>query len=203
VESNPLQQGWFVPHDPNGLADLLGGPNSAAAKLNDMFEKTPTDFHWNDYYNHSNEPVHFAPFLFNAWGKPWLTQKWVHTILAGAYHDSVNGICGNDDVGQMSAWYVLAAMGLHPLCPGTGRYELCGPLFDRLVVRLDPKYAKGKTFTITADRAAPSEIYIQSVKLNGQPLNRTWITHSELTAGGRLEFKMGPKPNTRWAISKT
>ncbi len=198
VESNPIQQGWFVPHDPAGLAELLGGPDKASALLDDFFTKTPQDMGWNDYYNHSNEPVHHVPFLFNAWGHPWLTQKWTHEVVTRAYHDSVNGICGNDDVGQMSAWYVLAAMGFHPLCPGNGQYEICGPLFDKVTLHLDPKYATGKTFTIRAKRKSPSDIYIQSATLNGKPLTRSWISHQEIIQGGELIFVMGSAPNKNW-----
>ncbi len=156
---------------------------------------------WNDYYNQSNEPVHLVPFLFNAWGKPWLTQKWVHNVLTRAYHDGPEGLCGNDDVGQMSAWYTFAAMGLHPLCPGDGRYELCGPLFDKVTIKLDRHYAKGRTFTIRARRQTSNDIYIQSAKLNGKALNRSWIGHDEIAKGGELIFVMGSQPNRSWGIS--
>jgi predicted alpha-1,2-mannosidase len=198
VESNPNQQGWFVPHDPSGLAQLLGGQDKASSVLDAFFAKTPHDMGWNDYYNHSNEPVHHVPFLFNAWGHPWLTQKWTHEVIERAYHNQVNGICGNDDVGQMSAWYVLAAMGFHPLCPGNGRYEICGPLFDKMTLHLDEKYASGKTFTIRARRANASDIYIQSATLNGKPFSRSWIGHNEIARGGELDFVMGSSPNRSW-----
>jgi predicted alpha-1,2-mannosidase len=200
VESNPLQQGWFVPQDTDGLASLLGGKKRAATQLEDFFEKTPKGMGWNDHYNHSNEPVHHVPFLFNVWGKPWLTQKWVHEILTQAYRNDVEGLCGNDDVGQMSAWYVLAAMGFHPLCPGNGRYEICGPLFDKVTLRLDPKYAKGQTFTIRAKRSHPGDIYIQSATLSGKPFNRSWIGHDEIVRGGTLSMNLGPKPNLVWGV---
>jgi putative alpha-1,2-mannosidase len=114
----------------------------------------------------------------------------------------VFGICGNDDVGQMSAWYVLAAIGFHPLCPGNGRYEICGPLFDRVTLRLDPKYARGKTFAITAHRSKPSDVYIQSATLNGKVLTRSWIDHEEIAAGGELSFVMGPEPNKAWGVTE-
>jgi len=201
VESNPLQQGWFVPHDPLGLAKLLGGTDRASAQLEEFFKKTPAAMGWNDYYNHSNEPVHHVAFLFNAWGKPWLTQKWTHEILTRAYHDGVNGICGNDDVGQMSAWYVLSAIGLHPLCPGDGRYQICGPLFDRVTIKLDPKYASGKVFTIRAQRSSAKDIYIQSATLNGSPWNHSWIGHDQIAKGGELSFKMGSFPNKSWGVT--
>ena len=200
TESNPLQQGWFVPHDPGGLAHLLGGNDKAAEKLDAFFAATPKSMGWNDYYNHANEPVHHVAFLFNRWAKPWLTQKWVHAILKNAYLNSVEGLCGNDDVGQMSAWYVLASIGFHPLCPGDGRYEICGPLFDKVTLKLDPKYAKGKTFTVQAKRTSPNDIYIQSATLNGQPFRRSWIGHDEIARGGKLEFVMGPRPNPAWGV---
>jgi predicted alpha-1,2-mannosidase len=117
TESNPLQQTWSVPHDIYGLIDLMG-KDRFVTTLEDMFEKTPNNFGWNPYYNHSNEPVHHVPYLFVYAGQPWRTQKWVRRILEQAYHAEVNGICGNDDVGQMSAWYVLSALGIYPVCPG-------------------------------------------------------------------------------------
>jgi len=198
VESNPLQQGWFVPQDPDGLAKLLGGKDQAASKLEAFFDATPKEMGWNDFYNHSNEPVHHVPFLFNGWGKPWLTQKWVHEILDRAYRNDVGGLCGNDDVGQMSAWYVLAAIGFHPLCPGDGRYEICGPLFDKVILRLDPRYAAGKTFTVRARRSSPSDVYIQSATLNGKPFDRSWIGHDQVIRGGELDFVMGSTPSFTW-----
>jgi predicted alpha-1,2-mannosidase len=189
VESNPIQQGWFVPQDVDGLATLLGGKADACKRLNEFFLKTPPAMGWNDYYNHSNEPVHHAAFLFNAWGQPWLTQYWAHQIESRAYHNSVTGLCGNDDVGQMSAWYVLA---------GSGRYEICGPRFDRVTLRLDPRYTSGRVFTILASKTSPDDIYIQSATLNGKSFTRSWIGHDEVARGGTLSFVMGSSPNRAW-----
>lgn len=203
TESNPLQQTWFVPHDVAGLIDLLGGPDEFSRQLEDFFEKTPEAFGWNAYYNHSDEPVHHIPYLFVYAGKPWLTQKWVRRILTNAYHNNVNGICGNDDVGQMSAWYVLSALGFYPVCPGSGIYILGSPLFDRAVLHLDEEFYKGKTFEIAAMKQAPDHPYIQSARLNGKPLSRAWLRHSEIAAGGRLELIMGPEPNMNWATGKS
>jgi len=143
--------------------------------------------------------VHLIPFLFNRAGAPWLTQKWVRKI-ASTYGTGPDGLCGDEDVGQMSAWFVLAASGLHPACPGDPRYEIFSPLFDEIVIRLDPKYAKGKTFTIHAQNNSPENVYIQSASLNGKPLDRCWISHSEITAGGRLDLVLGPKPNQSWGV---
>jgi predicted alpha-1,2-mannosidase len=163
-----------------------------------MFEKTPESFAWNAYYNHSNEPVHHIPYLFTYAGKPWLTQKWVRRILDHAYHDDVNGIPGNDDVGQMSAWYVLGAMGFYPVCPGDDIYILGSPLFERATIRLDAKWYSGGSFTILARNNSAKNCYIQSATLRGKPLGRAWIRHSEIVAGGALELVMGAEPNHSW-----
>ncbi len=202
TESNPLQQTWFVPHDVSGLIGLMGGAEEFSNQLEDLFEKTPTSFGWNNYYNHANEPVHHVPYLFAFAGKPWLTQKWVRRILTNAYHNDVNGICGNDDVGQMSAWYVLGAIGFYPVCPGDGIYILGSPLFSRATIRLDEKWYKGAKFTITAENQAPDHPYVQTARLNGNPLLRAWIRHSEIAAGGILEFVMGGEPNKDWATRR-
>ena len=200
VESNPYQQGWFVPHDVPGMVALMGGREKVIADLQDMFQKTPDNMLWNDYYNHSNEPVHHIPFLFNRLGAPWLTQQWTRQICTRAYHNSVEGLVGNEDVGQMSAWYVLAASGLHPVCPGDTRYEITSPVFSRVVIQLDSTYASGKTFTIIARDNSPENIYIQSATLNGKPYPYCYINHTQIAAGGTLELKMGPRPNKNWGL---
>jgi predicted alpha-1,2-mannosidase len=146
--------------------------------------------------------VHHVTYLFVYAGKPWLTQKWVRRILSNAYHNSVNGICGNDDVGQMSAWYVLSAMGFYPVCPGNGIYILGGPLFSQVTLHLDEKWYKGAKLTIAANNNAAGHPFIQSAKLNGIPLSRAWIRHNEIAAGGTLEFEMGAEPNREWAVQK-
>ncbi|MBT4814960.1 MAG: glycoside hydrolase family 92 protein, partial [Lentisphaerae bacterium] len=192
-ESNPYQQGWFVPHDVPGLIDLMGH-DYFLQELVALFENTPEDFRWNDYYNHPNEPVHNIAFLFNEIGAPWLTQKWTRTICANAYGADAFGLCGNEDVGQMSAWYVLAAMGVHPICPGDGKYQITSPVFERIEIALNPQYYPGKTFTIAATNNSETNLYIQSMKLNGKALDRFWITHQEIAAGGMLEMEMGPEP---------
>jgi predicted alpha-1,2-mannosidase len=199
TESNPLQQTWFAPHDVAGLIELMGGAEEFSRQLEDLFDKTPSTFGWNAYYNHSNEPVHHIPYLFVYAGKPWLTQKWVRLILTNAYHNDVNGICGNDDVGQMSAWFVLGALGFYPVCPGSGVYILGSPLFSRATIHLDEQFYKRRVFEIVAQKQAPDHPYIQSAFLNGKPLSRAWIRHSEIAAGGLLEFIMGPQPNKNWA----
>ncbi len=197
VESNPYQQGWFVPHDVAGLKTLMGG-DYFLRYLTEFFEKTPPSFKWNDYCNHANEPVHHCAYLFTYAGAPWLSQKWSRFIMDHAYGPGVKGLCGNEDVGQMSAWYLLSAMGFHPVSPVDGVYLIGSPLFSRVSVRLDPHYYKGGTFTVIAHHNSAANLYIQSAKLNGQPLNRAWIRHEEIVSGGTLKFEMGPEPNKQW-----
>jgi predicted alpha-1,2-mannosidase len=195
-ESNPYQQGWFVPHDIPGLVELMGR-EYFSSELLALFENTPDDFLWNDFYNHANEPVHHVPFMFNEIGMPWLTQKWTRKICDNAYGTDRYGICGNEDVGQMSAWYVLAAIGIHPICPGDGKYQITSPVFSKVEIQLDPDYYTGKTFTIEAHNNSGENIYIQKAELNGQALNHSWIHHRDIACGGKLELWLGPTPS-KW-----
>jgi len=198
IESNPYQQGWFVPHDLQGMVELMGGREAVLADLKEMFEKTPQDLLWNDYYNHANEPVHFVPFLFNKLGEPWNTQKWSRFICKNGYRNEVEGIVGNEDAGQMSAWYVLAASGLHPSCPGDTRFEITAPVFDRIEIRLDTQYAKGEKFTIVAHNNSSSNLYIQKARLNGKEYDKCYLDFFDIAGGGTLELFMGDTPNKEW-----
>lgn len=194
TESNPLQQGWFVPHDVYGFMDLLGH-EAFTRKLTDFFDKSSADFLWNDYYNHPNEPVHHVPFLFTYTGNSWLTQKWTRMICAKAYGTDVLGLCGNEDVGQMSAWYILASIGIHPVNPGDNIYIITSPVFSETTIALDPRYYKGKRFTIKAVNNSPENGYISKIYLNGKLLNRAWIRHQEIVNGGELKLIMSKVPN--------
>ena len=200
AESSPYQQGWFVPHDVDGMVKLMGGRQSVLADLTAFFEKVPENMMWNDYYNHANEPVHHVPYLFNRLGAPWLTQKWTREICRRAYHNSVEGLVGNEDVGQMSAWYVLAAVGLAQLCPGDMRYEITSPGFSKIEIRLDSQVAGGKKFTIIAHHNSAKNCYIQSASLNDVPLTQCFLNYSQIISGGVLNLEMGPKPNKSWGI---
>lgn len=196
-EATVYEQGWSVPFDIPGLTRLLGGHDLFLAKLTDFFDRTPDVGKWNAYYNQPNEPVHLMAFIFNRAGAPWLTQKWVR-IIDAAYQAGPNGLCGDEDVGQMSAWFVLAASGLHQSCPGDPRYEIFSPLFDRVTFRLDRKYSSGGIFFVTARNNSPANVYIQSASLNGRPLNRCWLSYQEIAAGGRLDLVLGSEPNRQW-----
>ncbi|KAA6350127.1 hypothetical protein EZS27_002490 [termite gut metagenome] len=199
VESNPYQQGWFVPHDINGLVELIGSREKAVAELDTLFENTPSNMLWNDYYNHANEPVHHIPFMYNRLNEPWKTQQWVRFICEHAYKTGVQGLVGNEDVGQMSAWYVLAAAGIHPVCPGETCFEVTTPLFNRIEFHLD----NGKKFTIQAITDNSLEnMYIQSAKLNGKTYNKCYIDYADIMKGDKLELVLADQPNTNWGIER-
>lgn len=193
IESNPLQQGWFVPHDVQGMTRTMGGKKAVLKDLQWMFEQTPKNMLWNDYYNHANEPVHFIPYLFNQVDAPWLTQYWTRFICANAYKNKVEGLCGNEDVGQMSAWYVLSASGIHQACPGDTRFEITSPVFQKVSISV----GEGKTFTIIAHENSPQNVYIQNMRLNGETYNKSWIDYSDIIRGGTLELFMGSTPRTK------
>lgn len=198
IESNAYQQGWFVPQDIDGMVALMGGKEKVTADLINFFEKAPDDMMWNDYYNHANEPVHHVPFLFNRVGSPWLTQKWTREICRRAYLNSVEGLVGNEDVGQMSAWYVLAATGLHPISPGDSRYEITSPAFSKIVLNAD----KETKFTIRAVNNSDQNIYIQKATLNGKPYSKCYLDYSVIMNGGELKLEMGAEPNKSWGLEK-
>lgn len=196
IESNAYQQGWFVPQDIDGMVKLMGGREKVKADLTTFFEKAPQDLMWNDYYNHANEPVHHVPFLFNRVGAPWLTQKWTREICKRAYKNSVEGLVGNEDVGQMSAWYILAASGIHPIAPGDTRYEITSPVFKKVVLNAD----QSNSFTIEAANHSDKNVYIQSATLNGKSYDKCWIDHKDVVKGGVLKLEMGPEPNKNWGL---
>jgi predicted alpha-1,2-mannosidase len=192
IESNPNQQGWYVPHDVDALAALVGGKQAFVDRLNAVFEATPPSqmMRWNNYYNHSNEPVHQMAFMFALAGAPALTQKWSRYICEYAYSTGPGGPAGNDDCGQMSAWYVLASAGLYPVAPASCTYVVGSPVFDRI----DFATATGQTFTVRAAGNSPANVYVRSARLNGKPLNRAWITYDEVMAGGTVTLSMSATP---------
>jgi predicted alpha-1,2-mannosidase len=190
-ESSVYETGWAVPHDIAGLIDTLGGRERFVAKLTDFFERTPRLNRQNPYADLGNEPSHLIPFMFNRAGAPWLTQRWVRRVLNECYGSRPNGLSGDDDEGQISAWYVLAACGLHQACPGDPRFEIFSPLFDRIALTV----SGARRFVIVAENNSPQNVYIQSAHFNGQPLNRCWLDYGEIIAGGELRLVLGPKPS--------
>jgi predicted alpha-1,2-mannosidase len=204
TEANAWQYNFFVLHDVPGLIAKLGGDEKFAARLDEMFDTKETIPNLASIpdvtgvigmYSHGNEPDHHVAYLYNYAGQPWKTQTRVRQICSELYTNTPDGICGNDDCGQISAWYVFTAMGFYPVDPVSGIYILGSPLFDKVTLRLDSKFAKGREFTVTAKNNSPANPYIQSATLNGQPITRSWISHEEITGGGELVLTMGPAPN--------
>ena len=194
-ESNLRQQGWFVPHDFDTFVELQGGRGKAVARLDSLFENTSWKMGFEPYYYHSNEPVHWVPFLYNRLGCPEKTQKWTRTILERYYFADEEGTVGNEDEGQMSAWYVLCAAGIHQSCPGSGRVEILSPVFRKVEFDLDPAWYPGGTFRIIAHRASPGNIYVRKIRLNGKDLDDCWFDFSAISEGGRLELWMTSNPD--------
>ena len=201
-ESNGWQYFWSAQHDIKGLIDLVGGKERFEQKLDSMFTFHPTDkdelpiFSTGmiGQYAHGNEPSHHVSYLFNAVNQPAKTQKYVAEIMHNLYTNTPAGLCGNEDCGQMSAWYVFSAMGFYPVNPVSGMYELGTPLFPKTELHL----VNGKTFTVIAKGVSRENIYIQSVKLNGQPYDKSYITHEQIMSGATLELEMGSTPGTAW-----
>ncbi len=188
VEGSAMMWRWGVPFDGEGLVSLFPNKEQFVAELEDYFEKsndTLGDWHPGSHYWHGNEPYFHAAYLFNAVGRPDLTQKWVRHILDTKYADHYAGLDGNDDGGTLSAWYVFSALGFYPIA-GTTRYEIGAPLFAKAVVDM----GEGKTLTVIADNYAPENLYVDSVSLNGKVLDRTYFTHDEIAGGGELRFVM-------------
>jgi len=199
TEGNAWQYLWFVPHMPEELIELLGGNDRFVEKLNVLFntsEKVQGEHASSDIsgligqYAHGNEPSHHTAYLFNVAGQPWRTQELVHQIRTELYSDQPDGLCGNEDCGQMSAWYVLNAIGFYPLNPADGIYHIGTPAFDELTLKLSDTVR----FTITAENLSADNYYVQELELNGEIIDRNWITHEEIMSGGKLHFTMGPEP---------
>ena len=199
-ESNAWHYMWSVQHDVDGLIDLVGGRSRFLEKLDSMMTYNPSadaslpifSTGMIGQYAQGNEPSHHVIYLHNLAGRPDLTQKYVARVVSELYDDTPAGLCGNDDCGQMSAWFVMSAMGFYPVDPVSGRYELGTPLFRRMSVRL----GNGKTFVVEAPGLSKSNIYVKSVKVNGEPWHETYITHDQITGGALVELEMSPVPVT-------
>jgi predicted alpha-1,2-mannosidase len=186
TEGLPFQYTFFVLQDLPGLIQLVGGKEVFISKLDALFA--------GNYYNHGNEPSHHIAYLYDNAGAAWKTQQRVRTVMETQYSDTPGGLAGNDDCGQMSAWYIMSALGFYPVAPGKPVYEIGTPLFDEATIRLE----NGNQFHILARGAAAGKQYIQSATLNGIALNRYSLSHSEIMAGGELIFKMSSRPNPDW-----
>ncbi len=203
TEGNAWQYSWFVPHDVRGLITLMGGREKFTTKLDSLFQQSsnlegtgaPSDVSGLiGLYAHGNEPSHHIAYLYDYAGQPWKTQELVRRIMREMYGDAPDGLCGNEDCGQMSAWYIMSALGFYPVNPAEGIYVIGSPAVEGATIDV----GDGKTFTVTARNMSPQNVYVQSVALNGQPLEKTYIRHADIIAGGTLEFVMGPAPNKKW-----
>ncbi len=205
TESNAWQYLWSVQHDPVGLVKLLGGNDNFSNRLDQFFTMSPT-ISLPKYvgvvgtigqYVQGNQPSHHVAYLYNYAQKPWLTQKMARQVTEQLYRSGQGGLCGNEDMGSLSSWYILSAMGFYPVTPGQTQYAIGSPIFDKATIQL----AGGKTFKIIALNNSPENKYIQSAKLNDEFFNRSWIDHKEIMEGGTLLINMGPRPNEERAIS--
>ncbi|MBZ4034178.1 GH92 family glycosyl hydrolase [Flavobacterium sp. 17A] len=203
TEGNAWQHSWFVPHNVDNLISLHGGNEIFTKRLEQLFTESSEITGDNvsadisgliGQYAHGNEPSHHITYMFNHAGQPWRTQYWVRHILDTQYNTTANGLSGNEDCGQMSAWYVFSSMGLYPMNPASGEYEIGSPIFNKSTLNLP----NGKTFVIEAENVSEKNFYIQSATLNGKAFNKTAISHQEMLKGGVLHFVMGAQPNKNW-----
>ncbi|NIM19577.1 MAG: glycoside hydrolase family 92 protein [Candidatus Latescibacteria bacterium] len=202
TEANSWQYSFYVPQDVQGLIDLMGGKEAFTDKLDQLFSSgsETTGRHQPDItgligqYAHGNEPSHHMAYLYNFAGKPWKSQIRVREIMQKMYTDQPDGLCGNEDCGQMSAWYVFSALGFYPVTPGQDIYVIGSPLFEKATIHLE----NGKEFVIKASDASMSNAFIQSATLNGRAYTKSYLRHADIVNGGELEFQMGADPNWQW-----
>ena len=208
IEGNSWNFSFAVPHDVGGLIKYMGGDRPFIAKLDSLFQMDLPPVYYKDNediteecliggYVHGNEPSHHIPYLYAWTSQPWKTQRWVRLIMNRMYRNEIRGLGGNDDCGQMSAWYVFSAMGFYPVCPGSGQYVLGAPLLPYMRVSLP----NGKTIEIIAPKVSDKRCYVQSVRINGRPYSKLFITRSQLSEGCRIAFVMGDKPNRKRGLS--
>lgn len=213
TEGNAWHWTWCVFHDIDGLMEAFGGRQAFARKLDELFDVPPT-VRTGSYgglihemtemialnmgqYAHGNQPIQHMIYLYVHAGQPWKTQQHVREVMNKLYNSSPQGLCGDEDNGQTSAWYVFGAMGFYPVTPGRPLYILGSPLFDRVTIKLP----QGETFVVDTVGNGGDHPYIQSASLADEPLDRAWLTHQEIVQGGTLRLKMGPRPNKEWATS--
>ncbi|WP_299782456.1 GH92 family glycosyl hydrolase [uncultured Formosa sp.] len=207
TEGNAWQHSWFVPHNVENFIELHGSNDVFTDRLEQLFTESSEITGTNTsadisgligQYAHGNEPSHHIAYMFNAANKPWRTQYWSRHILDTQYNTTPNGLSGNEDCGQMSAWYVLSSIGLYPMNPASTEYEIGSPIFEKATISV----SENKTFSIEAENVSSKNMYIQSATLNGKLFNQSSITHKTLWEGGTLHFVMGDTPNKSWGINK-
>lgn len=202
TESNAWQYLWSVQHDVNGLIGLFGGNKKFNSKLDTFFTMDPSITPPKyvgvvgtiGQYVHGNQPSHHVAYLYNYSGEPWKTQERVRQVCDQLYKSGAGGLCGNEDMGSLSSWYALSAMGIYSVTPGIPVYNIGSPLYEKVILHLPGD----KIFVIQANSNSAVNKYIQSAALNGVPFQRTWISHEEIVKGGALVFEMGAQPNKNW-----
>jgi predicted alpha-1,2-mannosidase len=206
TEGNAWQHSWFVPQAVNDLIKIHGGNNIFTSRLEQLFSESSEITGDNvsaditgliGQYAHGNEPSHHIAYMFNHANQPWRTQYWARYIMDTQYNTTPNGLSGNEDCGQMSAWYVLSSIGLYPMNPASGDYEIGSPIFEKATINLPER----KTFVIEAENVSNENFYIQSATFNGNAFNKTTISHQDILKGGNLHFVMGNQPNKNWATT--
>ena len=209
IEGNAWNYSLYVPQDIKGFINLLGGNSKLVTWLDSLFTFNLPDKYFGESedvtkvgligcYVHGNEPSHHVAYMYSYAGAPWKTQERIHQIVDTMYKPEPHGLCGNDDCGQMSAWYIFSTMGFYPVAPGSNQYVIGSPCVNSAVINLE----NGKKFKITAENLSGKNIYIKEVSLNGKPLNRCYLNHSEIINGGNLKFVMSDKPNKEWGTGK-
>lgn len=210
IEGNSWNYSFYVPHDVNGLVKEMGGDKRFIQRLDSLFTMHLPEKYYADNediteeglmgnYVHGNEPSHHVPYLYAWTSQPWKSQSRLHEIMNKMYKNKVDGLCGNDDCGQMSAWYVFSSMGFYPVSPGSDQYVLGSPNARNATINLE----NGKIFKISAPKMDDNNVYVKSVKLNGKPYDKAYITHSDIMNGGELFFEMSPKPNKNRVFTET
>ncbi len=201
IEGNAWNYGLYVPQDIDKMIEIMGGKESFSQHLDSLFTMKIDDKFINQHeditrdgiignYVHGNEPGHHIPYLYNWTGKPYKTQARVRMILETMYGPSVDGLCGNDDAGQMSAWYVFSSLGFYPITPGSPYYALGSPLVKEAIIHLE----NGKTLTITVENQHRNNVYIKSVSINGKSLKGNLLSHNDIMNGGEIIFEMSNQP---------
>lgn len=202
IEGNAWNYSLYVPHDPDAMIKMMGGKKKFGAHLDELFTMhLPDEFFAETEditregiiggYIHGNEPAHHVAYLYNWTDDAWKTQERVRMILKNQYHPTPDGLGGNDDCGQMSAWYLFSALGFYPVAPGSDQYALGSPLIKTAVLRLE----NGKTLTIEAKDQSDKNVYVKKVTINGETLKRNYLTHAEIMNGGKIVFYMDDKPS--------
>jgi predicted alpha-1,2-mannosidase len=209
AEGNSWTYTWHVQHDVQGLINLMGGRDKFVEKLNALFveglvvDKLTFQGQMPDMtglvgqFCMGNEPSFHIPYLYNYAGQPWMTQGKVRQMMDLWFDATPFGLCGDEDGGAMTSWYVFSALGFYPQCPGRPLYDIGSPVFDKATIQV----GGGKTFVVEAINVSAQNKYIQSATLNGKPLNKTWISHADIMNGGKLVFQMGMRPNKNWGSS--